>query len=217
VSKIYEAKQGTCDESELYSEVKNGFLAVLEKQEIAEPKKGGRELQTTLMRSLSIHIEMKDNEYNFKIGDIVSAKPDGQSMWFEGIAVNCLEEIVFVDFGDNEEPAAISKEYVLRVRSGESLEVGDVVQCKPEGSPVYCIGKILCLNEDDGTFDVGYEGTDEVDERVASHYMRKVASGRSSGFIKLKKAINKIGMVRAFASNSAGFGLPKAAAESKGK
>ena len=76
VNSIYEEKNGQVENKELFSSVKssvNGFLAVLE--EGAQPKE---RRQTNLQRSLSIHIEMKDDENNLKIGDVVSAKPPGE-------------------------------------------------------------------------------------------------------------------------------------------
>jgi len=159
---------------------------------------------------------MKDDENNLKIGDVVSARPSGECVSYEGIAVSVMDDMVVVDFGDNEEPSVIPRNHVLRVRSGEAVEKGDIVQAKVD-SPVYCIGKVIEVN-DDGTFDIGYEGTDEVDMGVPLHCLRKVSSGRSSAFIKMKKAVNTITIARAFATSTGSWGLkPKEACDTEEK
>ncbi len=155
-----------------------------------------------LSKALSAHLTLGDTPNNFKIGDIVRAAPPGEEMKFEGVAVNVDDDNICIDFGDGEEPAVVPRNQVQRVANGTSLERGDVVQAKPPGTPVFCLGTISRVNLD-GTFDIQYEGTDDVDTNVASEFIRKVTSGRSSAAKKWRGATSAITAARAF---SKGFG-----------
>jgi len=77
--------------------------------------------------------------------------------------------------------------------------------------------QIVAMNND-GTYDIAYEGTDEIDANVDVQYIRKVGSGRSSLVKKFRHAVHSISAVRAFASMGTGFGAGlglSATAESK--
>lgn len=167
--------------------------------------------QRRLSKALSAHLEIPDSANTFKvrglsartlplfahyhpsltpsrvlarpqIGDVVRAEPpDGEGMKFEGVAVDVTETGIVIDFGDGEEPVECEISKVQRVNNGTILERDDVVQAKPPGTPVYCLGKILAINQD-GTYDIAYDGTDDVDERVEIQYIRKVGCGWMGGW-----------------------------------
>mmetsp|Transcript_11773 Transcript_11773/g.23424 ORF Transcript_11773/g.23424 Transcript_11773/m.23424 type:complete len:259 (-) Transcript_11773:76-852(-) len=169
-----------------------------------------------LSQQLQVHLIESDNEMNFKIGDVVKACPDPSmpGLKFEGLAVAVNNDTIVVDFGDGEEPTVCPKIDVQRVQNGSVLEVDDVVQCKPPGTPLYCEGKVIRVHED-GTYDIAYEGTDEIDENVELKYIRKVGSGRSSAHKKIKKAVSAITAARAFGAGFGSFGITPPKAEAK--
>ena len=104
---------------------------------------------------------------------------------------------VMIDFGDGNDPESVPKNDVQRIYVGTSLETDDVVQAKPPGSDCFCLGKVVSCNMD-GTYDIEYEGTEELDSCVDDKYIRKVGSGRSSLVKKFKKAVRSISAAKAF-------------------
>ena len=148
-----------------------------------------------MSKALSSHIVLTDDFRNFKLGDVVRARPPGDTVYYEGVAVSVDDETVTIDFGDDAPPVVCDLDHVQRVNNGIVMEVDDIVQCKCMG--VYCMGRILRVNQD-GTFNVGYEGCDDVDENVDPSFLRKIGSGRSSTKQRFKKAVAAITAIRAF-------------------
>ena len=102
------------------------------------------------------------------------------------------------------QPSEVPVSTVQRIQNGSNLEVDDIVQAKPPGTPMFVLGRVSKIN-DDGTYDIAYDGCDEVDENVEMKYVRKVGSGRSSGFKKIKKAVKVFSAVRAFGGGAGGL------------
>ena len=142
---------------------------------VRPPVVGGKTRR--LSQQLQVHLINSDNEMNFKIGDVVRACPDSSmpGLKFEGLAVAVNDDTVVIDFGDGEEPAVCPKADVQRVQNGSVLEVDDLVQCKPPSTPLYCEGKVIRVHED-GTYDIAYEGTDEVRGRGARRRVHGISA-----------------------------------------
>lgn len=180
---------------------------------------GDKVIPRRLSEALQVHLVSPDHHDLFKIGDVVRASPDGSGMKFEGVAVNVDDTNIVVDFGDGEDPSVIERSRVQRIQNGSVLEKDDIVQCKPPGTPMYCQGRVQLVHED-GTYDIAYEGTDEVDLGIELKYIRKVGSGRSSVNKKLKKAVSAITAARAFGGGFGAFGkaaAPKIAESKEGE
>ncbi|GMH84740.1 hypothetical protein TrVE_jg5254 [Triparma verrucosa] len=182
----------------------------------APPVIGGGVRTRRLSEALQVHLVEPDHHEQFKIGDVVRAAPGGSGMKFEGVAVNVDDDHIVVDFGDGEDPSVIERSKVQRIQNGSVLEKDDIVQCKPPGTPIFCQGRVLSVHED-GTYDIAYEGTDEVDEHVELKFLRKVGSGRSSVNKKLKKAVSAISAARAFGGGFGAFGTSKVPKVAEGK
>jgi hypothetical protein len=200
-----EALPDTTDLEALIMDAKGRTAQLLVEEDSTEKEEGPIDPKMTrrLSKALSAHLEIVDAEETFKIGDVVrGAPPDGGGLKFEGVAVDVTDETISVDFGDGDAAVVMPRRDVQRVRNGEVLERDDIVQAKPPGTPCFCLGKILSVHND-GTFDIAYEGTDDVDENVEAIYIRKVGSGRSSAMRKFKSAVASITAARAF---SKGFG-----------
>ena len=153
--------------------------------------------QFTLSKALSSHLELMDDAINFKIGDVIRACPTGEQMKFEGLVVAVEDISLWVDFGDDEKPNIILKTDCQRILNGITLEKDDVVQCKAPGTAVFCLGKIHNVHLD-GTYDVSYDGVEEIDKNIAMENIRKIGSGRASLVKKFKSAASAITAARAF-------------------
>ena len=148
--------------------------------------------------ALVSHLVLADDSRNFKLGDVVRARPPGEGNYFEGVAVSVDNETVTVDFGDDSPPVCFAAQEVQRVQNGVVIEVDDLVQCRSGG--VYCMGRVSAVNLD-GTYNVAYDGCDDVDENVDPTYVRKCGSGRSSTKQRFKKAVAAVTALRAFKGN----------------
>ena len=151
-----------------------------------------------MSQALTSHLVLPDDSRNFKLGDVVRARPPGETISFEGVAVSVDEETITIDFGDDAAPTVFNVSEVQRVQNGVVIEVDDIVQCKSMG--VYCVGRVQTVNFD-GTYNVAYDGTDDVDYNVEPKDVRKMGSGRSSTKQRFKKAVAAITAIRAFAGN----------------
>ena len=150
-----------------------------------------------------------------RVGDVVRASPVGEFMKFEGVAVEVSRDHITVDFGDNEDAVQVPIAHCAKVKSGTTLEVDDIVQVKPNDFPVFCLGKIQKINND-GTYDVCFDGTDEIELSVNLSCIRKVNSARISGMKKVKKVVKAIGAARAFVGAGAVWGGAAERQEAKG-
>jgi hypothetical protein len=190
---IYEKKlrDAKLDDDEIYAQMKV-FVDDSIHQHMEENSS-----QPKIHASLAVSATNEDDAEAFKIGDVVKASSPGENMKFEGIAVAIMADSLLVDFGDDEEPVLCYIKDCQRILNGMVLEVDDVVQCKLQGSALLFIGKVVIANID-GTYDIGYNDSDEIDENVPLESLRKIKSGRSSAIKKFRKGVNTMIAARTF-------------------
>ena len=114
-------------------------------------------------------------------GDVVKVKEHGSFLEFEATVVdvhpeNKTADVIFVGTTDIEKAVAFSR--LNKVRSWSTLEPGDSVEVREEGTRLTFQGTVATVNED-GTYDVAFDG-DETERAVPEARIRKVKSHRFS-------------------------------------
>uniref|UniRef100_A0A7S2US35 Uncharacterized protein n=1 Tax=Fibrocapsa japonica TaxID=94617 RepID=A0A7S2US35_9STRA len=162
----------------------------------AQPKESSTSPERNIMeKQLMVNYH---NPKSFCVGDIIRAKIPGMgALMFEGVVmeINDADGTLEVEFdGDME---TVNQSTCQRVLSWNTLEVGDVVQARPEGMRQMFTAIILRCNVD-GTYKIIYEGDDEIEDGVTEDRIRKTASGRSIAARRWKKGIKSILATNAF-------------------
>lgn len=133
----------------------------------------------------------------FLVGDIVRATLGGP-IRYEGVVVDIdtQQELLRVDFGDTVESLPV--EQCIKVLSWDHLEVGDKVQVRPEGLFQYFTGSVIKVNLD-GTYNVQYEDSEDVENNVQLSNIRKLATGRTMASRRWKAVIHAVRTTTALA------------------
>mmetsp|Transcript_41306 Transcript_41306/g.54294 ORF Transcript_41306/g.54294 Transcript_41306/m.54294 type:complete len:278 (+) Transcript_41306:25-858(+) len=166
---------------------------------LLEPKKEKGPSMVEKATAKLLGLSTKHTE--FCVGDIIRGKPEGDVMFYEGVIVSINEEKTLFEVDFDGEIEQVRKENAQRVLAWNALENGDIVQAQPADERNYYNAMVVGINPN-GTYQIMYEGEDDIEDNVPIERIRKLCSNRSDASRNWRKAFNKFQVTKALA----GFG-----------